>query len=141
MQNKNQDSLRSQIIDSMNGYAKSRGWADRTPAFNTDMFDEAVMPVIDSAMRAGELLLHRATTPMPPVPEAIVTWLEGCLKVIADMKRFDDLKVQEVWAVLMQLEDGAMRALADARKLTPQKTTKGGLLGNLLAGKSLPMKG
>lgn len=135
--NKNQDSLREQIIESMRGYTLSY---DARFIMADEMFDMAIMPVLERAMKAGELLLHRATEPVPQVSDAIVTWLEGCLKVIATIHRTKDVTAQEHMAVLAQLEDGATRALADARALRPKETTRG-RLGKFLAGKPLPMRG
>lgn len=139
--NRNQDSLRKQILDAMNKHTGQMGCDGGSNVFNATIFDEAIMPVLEKAMAAGELLLHRATTPQAPVPERVVQWLEGCLKVIAIMHQHKEITADEAMAVLAQLEDGARRALADVKQLQPQKPTKSSLMGRLLAGKPLPMKG
>lgn len=136
--NKNQDSLRQQIIEAMEGL-DAMNVSDESPS-PEQYFDIAIMPVLDAAMKAGELLLHRATTPVPQVPDVIVIWLEGCLKVINTIHRAKGVTAEELMGVLAQLEDGASRALADARALRPKETTRG-RLGKFLAGKPLPMKG
>ena len=139
--NKNQDSLRWQIIDAMHDYAKAQGWADRTFDFNVQMFDEAIMPVLDAAMKAGELLLHRATTPQKPVPEAIIAWLEGCSYTIADLHRFEaTVSKRELLDALYRFEESIAKALADSRALRPDTTEEA--MGRLLAGNPLlPVKG
>ena len=139
--NKNQDSLRQQIIEAINDYLRQYRRTGIGEVDGTDIFDNAVMPVLKAAMDAGELLLHRATTPQAPVPERIITWLEGCLEVSGRMHTYDDITAIEATSVLYQLEDGAHRALADVKQLQPTQTTKKSLMGRLLTGKPLPMKG
>jgi hypothetical protein len=140
MVNQNTDSLRKQIIDAMTRYALKRQWAGRSIEFNIDMFDEAIMPVLDAAMKAGELLLHRATTPMKPINEGIVDWLDSCCLVIATVRPIEPtVSKRELLHILYQLEEGATVALSDARRCNQETTS--GALGNLLAGQSLPVKG
>lgn len=139
----NQDSLRAQIIDAMKRFDTSDGKFQ--PEVGDDyiqtMFDDAIMPVIVAAMKAGELLLHRATTPQKPVAEGIVEWLERCCAVIASIHPQEDtVSKRELLNVLAQLEEGAIRACADARALKPQTDSE--VMGRLLDGKSiLPAKG
>lgn len=133
-----QDSLRAQIIEAMKQYCDKYKFY----TFNEQMmFDEAIMPVLDAAMKAGELLLHRATTPQKPVAEGIVEWLERCCAVIASIHPQEDtVSKRELINVLAQLEEGAIRACADARALKPQTDSE--VMGRLLDGKSiLPAKG
>ena len=131
----NQDSLRTQIIEAMNNHSKT-GLAD-----NADMFDLAIMPVLDAAMKAGELLLHRATTPQKPVNESIVAWLDGCCTVIATVHHQESTaSKRELLSILYQLEEAAIIALADSKKLMTETANEE--MGRLLAGKSiLPAKG
>ena len=116
--NKNQDSLRKQIIDVMNKYTIAKRWADRTPEFNAEIFDNAIMPVLTAAMKAGELLLHRATTPQKPVAEAIMDWLDACCSMTAKLHGLEDTaSKRELLRIIYQLEENAIKALADARKI------------------------
>lgn len=140
MVNQNKESLRQQIIDAMNAHTKLMGWGDRTPTFNINMFDEAIMPVLDAAMTAGELLLHRVTTPQKPVNESIVDWLEACCAMVGSVHRLEHTaSKRELLRLLYSLEENAIIAVADARALKPE-TTSGAMWGSL-AGKSPPLKG
>lgn len=134
----NQDSLRKQIIDAMQEWTNN---GDGSQCGYDKLFDQAIMPVLTAAMEAGELLLHRATTPQPPVNEGIANWLERCCAVIATIHPQEaSVSKRELLNVLAQLEEGASRALADARALKRETTSEA--MGRLLAGKSiLPAKG
>ena len=99
------------------------------------------MPVLDAAMKAGELLLHRATTPQKPVPEAIIEWLEGSERVIAQLRdREATVSKRELLDALYRFEESIAKALGDSRALRPKETTNVGMWGSL-TGKSLPLKG
>ena len=79
-------------------------------------FERALWPVLDAAMKAGELLVARNTTPAVPVNEALVTWLEGCCRVIALIrKEGHTASRKELLGVISQLGHGAEQALADAK--------------------------
>lgn len=138
--NQNRDSLRIQIIAAMNQYALQKGWADRSFEFNAEMFEEAIFPVLDAAMKAGELLMHRATTPVLPVSDGIMVWLEQVTAMIADLHtREDTVSRRTLLNALYQFEESANMALADARVLKRETTSMDE--GNLLAGQSIPVKG
>lgn len=138
----NRDGLRTQIIEAMtNHFIRYSDDFVRCQKTATDAFDEAIMPVLDAAMKAGELLLHRATTPQKPVNEGIVEWLERCCHVIASLHHHEPtVSKRELLNVLYQLEEGANIALADARKVKPETDSE--KLGKLLRGQStIPVKG
>ena len=139
--NKNQDSLRKQIIDSMSRFDTQDGRfkADLGECYIEQIFDCAIMPVLDAAMKAGELLLHRATTPQKPVAEAIMDWLDECCAMTNKLHGLEDTASRrELLRIIYQLEENAIKALADARRI--QADTSSGL-GNLLVGQSFPTKG
>lgn len=126
--NNNKDSLRKQIIDAIKCFDTREG--QFKPALEdgyiTNLFDEAVMPVLDAAMKAGELLLHRATTPQKPVPEAIVNWLEETVACIGKVLDAKPVPTQhELTMLLIQLEGSAKTALADAKAITNQQGSEG----------------
>jgi len=133
----NLDSLRAQIIESMKVYCYKYKFYTLNEQM---MFDGAIMPVLDAAMKAGELLVHRATTPQKPVSDAILEWLDGCCSVVAKMRAQEaTVSKRELLRVLYQLDEGAGAAAAEARSLV-RKTT-GGATGNPLAGLNIPKKG
>lgn len=130
----NRDSLRTQIIDAIR---KSEFWdMYRTENVDPDtMFDEAIMPVLDAAMKAGELLMHRATTPQLPVRDAIYVWLEGtCASMERMQAEADTLSRREMLQLLSHIASSANIALADAKNLQMET-------GNPLVGITLPTKG
>jgi hypothetical protein len=119
--NNNQDSLRTQIIAAMSHEGRlQHGWStDTVEAYVVQMFDNAIMPVLTAAMEAGELLLHRATTPQKPVADAIMDWLDACCAMTAKLHGLEDTaSKRELLRIIYQLEENAIKALADARKLS-----------------------
>lgn len=117
----NQDSLRSQIIEAL---TPRLGQGVAASVFQHDLW-----PVLDAAMKAGELLVHRATTPQKPVHEALVEWLEGCCGVIALMHSHEaTVPKAQLMKTLYQLEAGAAKALADARAINKNGTLSGATL-------------
>jgi hypothetical protein len=138
MVNDNRDSLRAQITAAMDAYASTRGWADRSAEFNTEMFDQAIMPVLDAAMKAGELLLHRATKPQLPVSDSIKLWLEmTCASIIGLRAAEKTVGRRELLETLYHIHDSAEVALGDVRVMANHQ----GSAGNPLAGITLPTKG
>jgi len=126
----NRDSLRTQIIEAMRAYDIKLGRNDWSM---DDIFDEAIMPVLDAAMKAGELLMHRATTPQLPVNDSIMAWLQGCCAVIAGIHLEEHtVSKRELLKVLYQLEAGANTAVAEARSVNQNTTAS--VTGKLLAG-------
>lgn len=101
-------SLREQLILAMTQRLGS--------ALAESIFQHDLWPVLDSAMTAGELLVARNTVPQKPVHTAITTWLEGCLAKV-HMVHDEEATVskRQLLYVLYQLQDGAARALADAK--------------------------
>lgn len=111
----NRDDLRTQIIEAM----KASPRFDAYRIFNGDaegLFDEAIMPVLEAAMKAGELLVHRATEPQKPTAEKIMEWLEGSCHSIAMVRDQEaTLSKRQLLKVLYILEENGLKALADAR--------------------------
>lgn len=140
--NNNQDSLREQIIEAMKRFDTSDGQfhPEVGEGYLQQMFDDAIMPVLTAAMKAGELLLHRATTPQKPVAEAIMDWLDACCAMTAKLHGLEDTaSKRELLRIIYQLEENAIKALSDARKINQDTTS--GVTGSLLIGQSLPTKG
>lgn len=69
--------LRDQIISAIDHHADEH--ESILNAF--DLFDEAIMPVLQKAMDAGELLVSRNTQPRTPIPEAVKAWIEGVINL------------------------------------------------------------
>lgn len=129
----NKDSLRAQIISAMNDYYRGKRFCS-----NEELFDLAIMPVLSAAMTAGELLLHRATTPPKPVNDALIEWLEGCCKVVGSIQMDESIiSRKQALNTLYQLESSAQQALVEAKGLRNHLQD----LGNLQAGKPFPAKG
>lgn len=136
----NQDSLRKQIIDAMAEFGRREyGWSEDTiVAYVDDMFDVAIMPVLEAAMKAGVLLVHRATVPQKPVPDAIMQWLESCLHIVATVRPLEPtVSKRELLNMLYQLEKGAAEAVKDAKAIKPTEAVK----GSRLRDKLFPTKG
>lgn len=110
----NPDSLRKQLIDAM-CFKLQRNEAEK-------LFDVAVWPVLDAAMTAGELLVSRNTQPTVSVPEAVQTWLEGVLKVVAEVRAVEaTVSKRELLVLLYKMEQNGAKALADINgALTPE---------------------
>lgn len=108
----NPDSLRKQLIDAMisqDGVLPSA--AER-------IFDIALWPVLDAAMKAGELLVARNTTPQIPVADAIQGWLEGVITVVGRVRQDEKIiSKAQLLKILFDLEAIAQRALTDAKAL------------------------
>jgi|GEM_PF-3791001 len=111
----NRDSLRVQLIDAM----KAR-FGDKLAE---SVFQHDIWPVLSAAMDAGELLVARNTVPQKPVHEAVVSWLEACCGVITLVHQNEPTaSKRELLNVLYQLEEGATRAIADARAIIKNGT-------------------
>lgn len=131
----NRDDLRTQIIESMKLYCDKYKFY----TFNERMmFDEAIMPVLDAAMKAGELLVHRATEPQKPTAEKIMEWLEGSCHSIAMVRDQEaTLSKRQLLKVLYILEENGLKALADARAERGLQAD----MGMPLPGLTIPKKG
>lgn len=86
------------------------------------VFQRDIWPVLDAAMTAGELLVSRNTQPTVSVPEAVQTWLEGVLKVVAEVRAVEaTVSKRELLTLLYKLEMNGAKALADIKgTLTPE---------------------
>lgn len=134
----NQDDLRTQILAAMNAHTLQMGWADRTPIFNMEMFDSAIMPVLAKAMEAGELLLHRNTAPPKPINDRIMDWLENsCLSITKVFEQEATVSKRMLLNFLAIMGDNAQKALADAREESDRRIDK----GVHLPGLTTPRKG
>lgn len=135
MVNNNQDSLRKQIIDAMTKYMNEHRLIGQTHEYvSSSLFENAVMPVLDAAMKAGELLLHRATTPQKPVPDAIMEWLQACCDVVEKLHPLEaTASKRELLTLLYKLEDNAKQALAEARATGNHQEDTGNILTGLLS--------
>lgn len=111
----NRDSLRTQIINAIE--ASDHWHSYRYSSVKAELlFDEAVMPVLEAAMQAGELLMHRATTPEKPTAEKIMEWLENMCHSIAKVRDAEATVSKRVLLnVLYIAEEHGLKALADAR--------------------------
>lgn len=125
--NKNNDSLRTQIIEAMQEYKLANYYRADVP--ESEVFDKAIMPVLEAAMKAGELLLHRATTPQRPVADGIVFWLTSCQQIISGVRQVENtVSRREVLKILYELEESAIVALNDARAIEHRQGANGGSL-------------
>lgn len=107
----NRDSLRTQLINSMaeNGLMTQHRAAQ--------VYEDALWPVLDAAMKAGELLVARNTQPQQPVPDAIVSWLKSTLATIKIMQAQEaTVSKAEAMRCLEQLRMNAEFALRDAER-------------------------
>jgi len=127
----NMGSLRTQIIEHMRPYFVSGTHIPKPE----DVFDQAIMPVLAAAMEAGELLLHRATTPQKPVDENILLFLYNMCASIAKVRTQEEtVSRRELLNILYHLDESAGRAASDAN--ATRRTA-----GNPLVGLTSPMKG
>ncbi len=94
------------------------------------VFDHDLWPVLDAAMTAGDLLVARNTVPQTPVHKALVQWMENSLKVITFVRKEEAaVSRRAALRIIYQIEDGAQRALNDARK-NQQADTQGSTTAN-----------
>lgn len=123
----NMDSLRTQIIEAM----QQHQYKTYCGASSQELFDAAIMPVLDAAMKSGELLLHRATTPQKPVNESIVAWLEQCCHIVATIHPQEStVSKRELLSIIYKLESSGNIALADARRCSAETASMA--IGKLL---------
>lgn len=107
----NTGSLRVQIIEAMRPYFIS---GTHIPMPET-VFDQAIMPLLLAAIEAGELLLHRATTPERTVDENILIFLYNMCASIAKVRAQENtVSRRELLNILYHLDESAGRAAADA---------------------------
>lgn len=133
----NRDSLRTQIIEAITVF---QGWeyGELNERDIDSLFDDAIMPVLEAAMQAGELLVHRTTTPEKPTAEKIMEWLENLCNSIAKVRDVEaSVSKRTLLSVLYIAEEHGLKALADAR-------TERGLqpdTGMPVPGLTIPKKG
>lgn len=108
------ESLRAQLIDAM-CFKLGRNAAER-------LFDTALWPVLESAMKAGELLVHRNTGPVQkPVHEAITAWLGVVNYTVMRVKAEEPtVSKAELLKLLYDLDENCQRALAEAKMVADQ---------------------
>lgn len=109
----NPDNLRTQFIEPLDKYL-----SEFPSAHGHEVFDECLWPILQAAMKAGELLVARNTGPQIPVAQAILGWLEGVITVVNRVR--EDEKIiskAKLLKILYDLEQIGQRALTDARAL------------------------
>lgn len=114
MSKKTPPSLRTQIIDSIIAYDNGVAWRMDSPEV---LFDKAIMPVLQKAMDAGDLLLGRNTGERIPVHVAVVKWLEQ-VKEHVDMVRTKEAEIsrRQYIKMIYQFGESAERALNDINR-------------------------
>lgn len=121
MTDKTPPSLRKQMIDAMNAHAAAQGWADRTPAFNADMFEQAIMPVLQKAMDAGQLLVGRNTKDRIPVHTAVMRWLEQVVGHVRMVEQEEaTISRRQLLKIISQFGENAQLAVNDAKRILPE---------------------
>ena len=106
----NPDNLKKQLIDAM---APRLGQLLAESVFQCDLW-----PVLQAAMKAGDLLVARNTEPQKPVADAIQGWLEGVITVVARVKQDEKtISRAQVLKILFDLDKVAQQALTDAKLL------------------------
>lgn len=106
----NRDSLRTQLVDSM---------ADRFGrSMAESVFQCELWPVLEAAMKAGELLVHRATVPQVQVSESIISWLTLTISKIEHVLLVEStVSRAQVIGMLKQLAVSGGEALKDAKSV------------------------
>jgi hypothetical protein len=108
-------SLRTQIIDAMNAYRMDVVGTPDNVSIAEDVFDKAIMPVLQQAMDAGQLLVGRNTKEREPVHQSIIDWLKKTLGHIRMLEIEDaTLSRRQAFEIIYQIGLHAERALADA---------------------------
>jgi hypothetical protein len=107
----NPESLKKQLIDAMSGRL---GLGVAESVFNHDLW-----PVLEAAMKAGELLVSRNTQEQIPVAAAIKGWLEGCVTVMARIREDEHtVSKRQLLRVLFELDAVAQQALKDSETIS-----------------------
>lgn len=108
----NPDSLRKQLIDAMT--------ARLGAPMAESVFQHDLWPVLQAAMKAGELLVARNTEPQIPVHRAVEGWLEGVLNVCTTVKLDEHvISKRQLLNIMADLERIGRQALADAKAIEP----------------------
>jgi hypothetical protein len=117
-QPKTPPSLRDQIIDAMEAHPDWIFYQGEllVPTTAAAMFDEAIMPVLQKAMDAGELLVGRNTKDRTPVHQGIVAWLELVTAHVTMIQMNEaTISKRKALEVIYQFGEQASRALHEAR--------------------------
>lgn len=118
----NQDSLRVQLIAAMEERLGKQ--------LAASVFQHDLWPVLEAAMKAGELLVHRNTGPVQkPVHEAITSWLEVVGWTVSKIKAVEPtVSKRELLDFVYDLDGQCKIALGEARMvaemLSPPKLPK-----------------
>lgn len=113
MTEKTPPSLRTQLIEAINNHKIDLS-SDTT--IGEDMIDTAIMPVLQKAMQAGELLVGRNTKDRVPVNQGIIAWLEHVIVHVVMMRSNEAIiSRRKALEVIYQFAEQAERALHEAR--------------------------
>lgn len=118
----NQASLRIQLIAAME-HRFGKQLAE-------SVFQCDIWPVLEAAMKAGELLVHRNTGPVQkPVSDALTSWLEVVHWTVSKIKAVEPtVSKRELLKFVYDLDDQCTIALGEARMvadmLSPPKLPK-----------------
>lgn len=117
MSRQHQDSLRQQLIDAMKDYG-----IGASPCSPELVFEKALWPVLDKAIEAGELLVHRNTGPVQkPVHEAITAWLEVVGWTVQKVKAEEHTVSKAILLKLLyDLDTQCQVALSEAKMVSPK---------------------
>jgi hypothetical protein len=113
----NPESLGAQLTDAMR---KRLGDGVAESVFKHDLW-----PVLEAAMKNGELLVSRNTAPRIPVHEAVVGWLEGVLVVMRRVKA-DQATISrgKLLSMVLQLGEIGEQALKDSQAQDPMNAIR-----------------
>jgi hypothetical protein len=112
MSNKPPPSLREQMIRRLVEYGIAN--VDIDP---WKLFDEAIMPILQKAMDAGQLLVSRNTQDRVPVDKSIIEWLEKiCEHVTLLQENEAVISKKQCLKVIYQFGTEAEKALFEAKR-------------------------
>jgi len=107
----NPESLKTQLIEAM---------TERLGApLAQSVFEHDLWPVLEAAMKAGELLVSRNTQEQIPVASAIKGWLEGCITVVAKVREDEAIVSRRtLLKILFEMDEVAQQALKDSETIS-----------------------
>lgn len=118
MTDKTPPSLRAQIIEAIE---KFNILVDSDDSIAADMFDRAIMPVLQKAMDAGQLLVGRNTKDRIPVHTAVMRWLE---QVVGHVRMIEQeeatISRRQLLKIISQFGETAQLAVNDAKRILPE---------------------
>lgn len=110
--------LRKQIIAALNSYRLDVVNTPNQVSIAEDVFDTAIMPVLQKAMDNGALLVGRNTKDREPVHKEIIRWLETVIDHVKFINNNEEtISKRKCLDVIYQFGDSAQKALIDARKI------------------------